>query len=95
MRKKGLIMDKAVSKGRQVGVKDYSESLHSNQEKIKKIKNKMSKVTLLVDYYNRIGGREIASHSELDDVKSKMEFTQKEILRLCLESKKLLRDAEK
>lgn len=59
-----------------------------------KLKRKMQKTIALVDYYNDIGERKITSEEQLKEVKSKMEFTQKQILRLCLESKKIIKDVE-
>lgn len=69
---------------------------HPKKEEMEgmRLKRKMQKAMALVDYYNSLGEREISGEGELKEVKSKMMFTQKEILRLCLESKKIIKDAE-
>lgn len=69
---------------------------HPKKEEMEgmRLKRKMQKAMALVDYYSSLGGREISGDGELREVKSKMIFTQKEILRLCLESKKIIKDAE-
>lgn len=59
-----------------------------------RIKRDMQRAMALVDYYNGLSGRKITSEEELKDVKSKMLFTQKQVLKLCLESKKIIKDME-
>jgi len=55
-------------------------------------KRKIEKVAALIAYYEDLKSRGISSEYDLDDVRSKLLFTQKEILKLCLESKKTIKD---
>lgn len=61
---------------------------------ISRIKARMRKASALVDYYNDLTGKRISDEEQLKQAKSRIVFTQKEILRLCLESKKTVKDIE-
>lgn len=78
---------------KKLGVKAHHRKKTEAGEAVK-LKRKMQKTIALIDYYNNLGDRKITSEEQLKEVKSKMEFTQKQILRICLESKKIIKDVE-
>lgn len=80
--------------GRKTKAEGSRKPAGKGESSASKLKRKMQKALVLVDYYNDLCGRKIASEEELREVGSKMAFTQKQILRLCLESKKIIKDAE-
>ncbi|PIN86987.1 hypothetical protein COV19_02225 [Candidatus Woesearchaeota archaeon CG10_big_fil_rev_8_21_14_0_10_44_13] len=63
-------------------------------DEVVKLKRGMKKALALVDYYNNLADRQISSEEELRETRSKMEFTQKQILRACLEIKKATKEKE-
>ena|SRR3989344_4971229 len=63
-------------------------------DSIARLKRKIQKSLALIDYYDDLGRRKISGREEMESIKSKMAFTQKEILKLCLESKKIIKDIE-
>ena len=89
------------SKDKGKGREPMQSAVHSDRlladntaDSIARLKRKMQKSTALADYYDDLGGRKISTEEELKDVRSKMMFTQKEMLKLCLESKKIVKDME-
>lgn len=60
-----------------------------------KLRKKIQKLSAVLDFYNDLKGRKISSKKELDDSKQKMDFAKKQMLKLCLESKKLIKESEK
>lgn len=65
-----------------------------SMDSITRLKRKIQKSLALIDYYDDLSSRKISDVEEMEGIKSKMAFTQKEILKLCLESKKMIKDIE-
>lgn len=58
------------------------------------LKRGVQRSLALIDYYEELSRTRISGDEQLKDVKSKMEFTQKQILKLCLEIKKVTKEKE-
>ena len=65
------------------------------QPSISRLKKKVEKITALSDYYENLKKRKIGSEEELKDVKAKIVFSQKQMIKMCLESKKILKEIKK
>ena len=50
----------------------------------------MQKVLSLLSFYDKLKSSKIDNKKTLDEKKSKILFTQQQILKLCLESKKVI-----
>ncbi len=62
---------------------------------IERLRKKVRKLSALLDFYNDLGRRNISSGKELNDVKAKMDFARDQMLKLCIESKKIIKQREK
>ncbi|MBU0535575.1 MAG: hypothetical protein KKE20_01315 [Nanoarchaeota archaeon] len=60
-----------------------------------KLRKKIQKVSAVLDFYDDLCKRSIHDEKELKDVKLKMDFAKKQMLKLCMESKKIIKSAEK
>ncbi|MCX8147198.1 MAG: hypothetical protein N3D84_01890 [Candidatus Woesearchaeota archaeon] len=61
---------------------------------IEKLKKKMQKVRALLDFYEKLKKTSSKSDKEKEDIISKKSFTQSQILKLCIESKKIIKKME-
>ncbi|MFO8016908.1 MAG: hypothetical protein R6U32_07450 [Candidatus Woesearchaeota archaeon] len=78
------------------GPKNASKSAPKSgaMDDLAKLKTRMKKVAVLTDHYNKLAGRKPGTDEELEETRSMMSFTKKQILRLCLESKKTMKRIE-
>ena len=63
-------------------------------EELKKLKKKTQKISAVLDFYDDLGRRKIHDKKELKDVKLKIEFAKKQIMKLCMDSKQIINEAE-
>jgi len=61
---------------------------------IEKLKKKTQKLSAMLDFYNDLSKRKIAGEKELKDSKIKLEFAKKQMLKLCMEGKKIIKETE-
>jgi len=59
-----------------------------------KLKRKVQKISAVLDFYEALKNRKAGNERDLRDSRQKMEFAKKQILKLCIEGKKIIKDAE-
>lgn len=61
---------------------------------IEKLKNKIQKLSAVLDFYDSLKKRKITNEKELGDTRLKMDFAKKQMLKLCIEGKKIIKERE-
>lgn len=61
---------------------------------IEKLKNRVQKLSAVLDFYDSLKKRKITDGKELEDTRLKMDFAKKQMLKLCIESKKIIKERE-
>ncbi|MFC1752361.1 hypothetical protein ACFL96_03085 [Thermoproteota archaeon] len=64
-------------------------------KEIEKLKGKVKKLSAVLDFYDDLGKRKLTSKKEFNDAKLKLDFAKKQMLKLCMESKNIIKKTEK
>lgn len=59
-----------------------------------RLKRKVQKLSAVLDFYEDIKARKITGEKDLQDARQKMEFAKKQMLKLCIEGKKIIKETE-
>ncbi|MCX6707859.1 MAG: hypothetical protein NT001_07040 [Candidatus Woesearchaeota archaeon] len=59
-----------------------------------KLKRKVQKLSAVLDFYEDLKSRKISNEKDCDDAHQKRDFAKKQMLKLCIEGKKIIKDAE-
>ena len=69
----------------------HAQEVISDTEKLKR---KVQKISAVLDFYEDLKGRKMINEKDIRDSMQKMEFARKQILKLSMEGKKIIKDAE-